>query len=132
MRVAQFGFEGEARNPHLPHNWTVRSVGYSGTHDNDTSAGWYAGLDRQSRERVADYLGTSPAQVVAALTRTVLASVAQLAILPMQDLLGLGREARMNTPGTAQGNWTWQFVWPDVPAVLATRYLRWNQLYGRN
>jgi 4-alpha-glucanotransferase len=132
MRVAQFGFEGDARNPHLPHNWTVRLVGYSGTHDNDTSAGWYARLDRQSRERVADYLGTSPAQVVAALTRTVLASVAQLAILPMQDLLGLGREARMNTPGTAQGNWTWRFAWADVPALLATRYLRWNQLYGRN
>jgi 4-alpha-glucanotransferase len=132
MRVAQFGFDGRAQNPHLPHNWTVRSVGYSGTHDNDTSASWYAGLDAESRERVADYLGTSPARVVAALTRTVLASVAQLAILPMQDLLGLGREARMNTPGTTLGNWSWQFAWPDVPALLATRYLRWNQLYGRS
>ena len=131
MRVAQFGFDGDAANPHLLHNFSQRSVAYTGTHDNDTSAGWFAGLTPTERTLVGDYLGCSPAQVVPALTRAVLASVACIAIVPMQDLLGLGREARMNTPGTTAGNWSWNFSWPDVPEVLAARCLRWNQIYGR-
>jgi 4-alpha-glucanotransferase len=65
------------------------------------------------------------------MTRAVLGSVAQLAIVPMQDLLGLGTEARMNLPGTVVGNWRWQFEWPHVPHWLAARCLRFNQLYGR-
>jgi 4-alpha-glucanotransferase len=131
MRVAQFGFGGDPANLHLPHNWMPRSIAYTGTHDNDTTAGWYSSLEPHTRELVADYVGAPPAGVVPALTRTVLASVAGLAVLPMQDLLGLGRDARMNTPGTTTGNWTWKFAWPDVPEGLAARCLRWNWLYGR-
>jgi 4-alpha-glucanotransferase len=131
MRIAQFGFDGDQRNVHVLHNWSARSVGYSGTHDNDTTAGWYAQLDPAAREFVADYLGCAPADAPRALARAVLASVAQLAIVPLQDLLGLGTEARMNLPGTIEGNWNWRFEWPDVAADLAARCARWNRLYGR-
>ena len=131
MRVAQFGFDGDPDNPHLPHNWRKRLVGYTGTHDNDTSAGWYASLDVLNRQLVADYLGVPSSQVVPALVRTVLASPARLALAPMQDLLGLGSEARMNTPATVGRNWGWRFEWPDVPEVLAARCRCWNHLYGR-
>jgi 4-alpha-glucanotransferase len=131
MRIAQFGFDGDPGNLHVPHRWTARSVGYTGTHDNDTSAGWYARLDAATRQFVADYLGATPAAAVTALVRTVLASVAGLAVVPMQDLLGLGTEARMNLPGTTTGNWTWRFAWNDVPAGLAERCERWNRVYGR-
>ncbi|MEI8297878.1 MAG: 4-alpha-glucanotransferase [Pseudomonadota bacterium] len=131
MRVAQFGFDGDGRNLHAPHNWIARCVAYTGTHDNDTTAGWLTHLDEYARGRVADYLGTSPAEAVDALTRTVLASVAGLAIVPMQDLLGRGSEARMNTPGTLEGNWEWRFTWQEVPGWLGARCRYWNQLYGR-
>ena len=131
MRVAQFGFDGDARNLHVPHNWPASAVAYTGTHDNDTTAGWYRTLAPASQALVTDYLGVTAAGVVAGLARSVLASVAELAVLPMQDLLGLGSEARMNTPGTASGNWVWRFAWSDVPASLAARCLRHNELYGR-
>ena len=131
MRVAQFGFDGEPNNLHVLHNFGPLAVAYTGTHDNDTTAGWYSTLEPKLRTEVADYLATSPAQVVPALTRAVLASVAVLAVVPMQDLLELGTAARMNLPGTVTGNWTWKFEWPEVPQVLAERCLRWNQLYGR-
>jgi 4-alpha-glucanotransferase len=132
MRVAQFGFDGEPNNLHVLHNFIPLSVAYTGTHDNDTSAGWYADLEPRLRAAVAEYLATSPAHVVPALTRAVLASVAVLAVVPMQDLLELGKEARMNLPGTVTGNWSWKFAWADVPEVLAERCRRWNQLYGRS
>lgn len=131
MRVAQFGFDGDPRNLHLPHNWVARCVGYTGTHDNDTTAGWFAHLDEAARRRVADYVGAAPADAVGGLIRTVLESVAVLAIVPMQDLLGLGTEARMNTPGKIEGNWAWRFAWRDVPEWLGARCRHWNGLYGR-
>ena len=131
MRIAQFGFDGDQRNVHVLHHWTERSVGYTGTHDNDTTAGWFHGLDAAAQQWVRDYLAAAPADVAAALSRAVLASVAELAIVPMQDLLGLGTEARMNLPGTTEGNWGWRFDWEDVPLDLAGRCARWNRIYGR-
>ena len=131
MRVAQFGFDGNSANLHLPHNWSTRSIAYTGTHDNDTTAGWFATLEPGLRAEVVDYLGAGADDLVPAMTRSLLASVAGLAVVPMQDLLGLGREARMNTPGTVTGNWSWVLAWSQVPASLATRCRRWNELYGR-
>jgi 4-alpha-glucanotransferase len=131
MRIAQFGFDGADTNVHVLHNWTAHSVGYTGTHDNDTTLGWFHHLDDGARQFVADYVGSSQDEVVVGLTRAVLGSVAQLAIVPMQDLLILGTEARMNLPGTVVGNWLWKFSWHEVPHWLAARCLRWNQLYGR-
>ncbi len=131
MRVAQFGFDGNSANLHLPHNWSPRAIVYTGTHDNDTTAGWFAGLAPEFRAQACDYLDSRAEAIVAALTRALLASVGVLAVVPMQDLLGLGREARMNTPGTVTGNWTWKLAWSQVPTGLAASCLKWNRLYGR-
>ena len=130
MRILQFAFDGSPENPYLPHNHVANSIVYTGTHDNDTTLGWYRSLETQARERVDDYLGTGRAQPEAAI-RAALGSVARLAIVPMQDLLGLGREARMNTPATTSGNWSWQFDWPQLPPDFVARWRHLNALYGR-
>lgn len=131
MRILQFAFGDTGSNPYLPHNHERRSVVYTGTHDNDTTLGWYRSLDDQQRTRVHEYLGCGPDGVVHAMLRAALASVADLAVVPLQDLLGLGSEARMNTPGTTQGNWRWAFGWQQIPADFTTRWRHMNQLYGR-
>jgi 4-alpha-glucanotransferase len=131
MRVLQFGFDGSGDNPHLPHMHREDSVVYTGTHDNDTSAGWAAALDPATRERVGFYLRAADAEIPEALARAALGSVARLAVLPMQDLLGLGSPARFNTPGTTAGNWAWRLPDGAASAGLATRWLRLNRAYGR-
>lgn len=131
MRVLQFGFDASAGNVHAPFRWTELSVGYTGTHDNDTTRGWFESLDPAARQYVLDYLGVPAERVVDALIRLALGSVARLAVVPMQDLLGLDASARMNTPGTSEANWSWGFEWEHVPADLGDRCRRWNELYGR-
>lgn len=132
MRVLQFAFDSDAENPYLPHNYERNTVAYTGTHDNNTLAGWwYDDCDDDLRERVRAYLGEPGEPVPDALERLLLASVAHLAVLPMQDILGLGGEARMNTPGTLEGNWRWR-LW-EIPAdgAFVARQRRLNELYGR-
>ena len=131
MLVFQFGFDGNPHNPHLPHNHVQHAVVYTGTHDNDTALGWFLSLDEALRECVRDYLGHPAEPMPQPLVRAVLASVAALAVVPMQDLLGLDGSARMNRPGLARGNWGWQL--PDTPfdAALAARFRRLLSLYGR-
>ena len=121
MAVAQFAFDGKPDNPHLPANAVPRSVAYTGTHDNDTTVGWYGGLSDEQRAEVQRALQlAAPPRVPEFLIDAVYDSAAQLAIVPMQDLLGLGTEARMNMPGTAAGNWRWRFSWNQVdPRVVA-------------
>jgi 4-alpha-glucanotransferase len=131
MRILQFGFDASTGNQHALHEWVPHSIGYTGTHDNDTTAGWYASLDPALRGKVQQYLDVPPERVVETMVRSVMRSVAKLAILPLQDLLGLGSEARMNTPGTIEGNWGWGFEWRDVPPDLGDRCRRMNELYGR-
>lgn len=131
MRILQFAFGDSAANPYLPHNHERRSVVYTGTHDNDTTLGWYRTLDAKLQARVNEYLGCRSEDAVQAMIRAALASVAQLAVVPLQDLLGLGSEARMNTPGTTQGNWRWSFEWEQIPADFAARWRHMNELYGR-
>jgi 4-alpha-glucanotransferase len=136
MRVMQFGFDGSPDNPHLAHNYTRFTVVYTGTHDNDTTLGWYRSLDAGTTRRVEDYLGCASAQLPAeqmptALLRAALASVAVLAVAPLQDLLGLGSEARFNTPGTVIGNWSWQFASGALTARLAGQLRAMNERYGR-
>jgi 4-alpha-glucanotransferase len=120
MAVAQFAFDGKPDNPHLPANAVPRSVAYTGTHDNDTTVGWYAGLSDSAREGVsrALHLSAQPS-VPEFLIDAVYDSAAQLAIVPMQDLLALGSGSRMNTPGTVAGNWQWRFSWNQVDPGLA-------------
>lgn len=131
MLIAQFAFDGSADNPYLPANQADDAVIYSGTHDNDTVVGWYRGLDDRSRDYVCRVLGCGPDDIPAALLRSVWASRAGTAVFPLQDLLGLGPEARMNTPSTVTGNWTWRFRWDEVPAGLAADCGRQAREAGR-
>ena len=109
MRVLQFAFGDDAGNPHLPHNYTGRCVVYTGTHDNDTTVGWFAVQDEQLRHRVRLYTGTDGSDINWAFIRLAMNSVAETAIFPLQDVLGLGGEARLNRPGHPHGNWTWRY-----------------------
>ena len=132
MRVLQFAFDGDGANPHRPYLHERACVAYTGTHDNDTTTGWYAHLDPHTAARVELYLGTSGVPAVPqALIRATLGSVARLAVVPVQDLLGLGSEARFNTPGTTSGNWAWRLPPAALDAGLASRYAALNSVYGR-
>src|SRR5882757_3115991 len=131
MRVLQFGFSGEATNPHLPHMHEHDSVVYTGTHDNDTTLGWYSTLPENARRGVDDFLRLTPGSMPEALTRTALGSVGNLAIVPAQDLLALGSEARLNTPGTASGNWSWRLGPGALTSDLAGHFRHLNGIYGR-
>ncbi len=108
MKVLQFAFD-TPENPYLPHNHVPNCVVYTGTHDNNTSVGWFQGLSEEERERVRAYLGRDGADIAWDLIRLALMSVADLVVIPFQDVLRLGAEARMNTPGLLGQNWAWRF-----------------------
>ncbi|KAJ9541057.1 hypothetical protein OSB04_027563 [Centaurea solstitialis] len=109
MAVLQFGFGSDSANPHLPHNHEQNQVVYTGTHDNDTIRGWWDVLPQEEKCNVLKYLSISAEDDISwALIQAALSSVAQTAIIPMQDILGLGSSARMNTPATQSGNWSWR------------------------
>ena len=121
MKILQFAFAGGPDNPYLPQNHEVLSVVYTGTHDNDTTLGWYKSCDSETRQTIREYLGTSEEDMPWPLISAALESVAGLAMIPMQDLLALGSEHRMNTPGSVGGNWEWRFHWDQLPDSLAGR-----------
>jgi 4-alpha-glucanotransferase len=131
MRVMQFGFDGSGDNVHLPHMYEPASVVYTGTHDNDTTVGWYTSLDPETRRRVDFYLRADAARMPQAMIHTLLGSVARLAVIPMQDLLGLGSEARLNTPGTVTGNWTWRLPESALTPQLAQDFGQRNRVFAR-
>ncbi|MGB9081250.1 MAG: 4-alpha-glucanotransferase [Desulfuromonadaceae bacterium] len=131
MKIVQFAFDSGPSNPYLPHNHQKKSVVYTGTHDNDTTAGWYGSLSDAQRKRVSYYVGGRGDDTVECLLRTVLMSVANTAIIPLQDLIRLGSEARMNVPGTAFGNWGWRFTWDMVSCDLAGHVREQVECYGR-
>ncbi len=131
MKILQFAFGGDASNPYLPHNHEKKSVVYTGTHDNDTTKGWYAMLTEAEKKHVAAYFGHPGEEMPWPLIRAALASVACLAMLPMQDILALDGEHRMNTPGTAEGNWRWRFSWEQVDPGLPAHLSGLMHLYGR-
>lgn len=118
MKILQFAFDSDARNPYLPHQHPRNALVFTGTHDNATSLAWWQSLDGAGKQRVRDYLDSPCRQMPWPLIRTALASPARMAIIPMQDLLGLGNEARMNLPGVADGNWNWRML-PEQMAQLA-------------
>ncbi|KAA3626204.1 MAG: 4-alpha-glucanotransferase [Proteobacteria bacterium] len=131
MCILQFAFDGDSSNPYLPHNHRSNRVVYTGTHDNDTTVGWYAALPEETRQRLLAYLGHPQETMPWPLIRAALRSVARLAVVPLQDLLALDREHRMNTPGTSEGNWNWRFEWSRLEA-LDTKWLAGLlQSYGR-
>jgi 4-alpha-glucanotransferase len=111
MRVLQFAFDGEPDNPYLPHNYVPNTAVYTGTHDNPTTRGWYGDLPDRKRRTLSAYLGHAAGDttdIASELIRLAWSSVAALAMAPLQDLLDLGNEARMNVPGRAEGNWRWR------------------------
>jgi 4-alpha-glucanotransferase len=131
MRVLQFAFDADPANPHRPYLHERACVVYTGTHDNDTTLGWYSRLDAPTAARVDLYLGAGAGAMPEALIRAALGSVARLAIVPVQDLLGLGSEARLNTPGTVSGNWSWRLPPAALSGGLARRFAELNAVYGR-
>ena len=130
MKVLQFAFYGPD-SEYLPHRHPVNAVVYTGTHDNDTARGWYAGLKPEERERVWDYLGSDGSQIHWDLIRAAYSSVARRAIVPMQDVLGLGSEARMNTPAAPEGSWCWRAPEGAFAGEIAARLRRMAILTGR-
>ena len=131
MLILQFAFDGGPGNPYLPHNHSQNNVVYTGTHDNDTTLSWFSGLEAGHQDHVCRYLGDPSCGMPKALVQSALASVAKLAILPMQDLLGLGNGHRMNTPGTTAGNWDWRFSWDQVHEQDSAWLNERIQIYGR-
>jgi len=142
MAILQFAFGNDPHAPDFkPHNYSRNLVAYTGTHDNDTTAGWWAGTDEHStrsadeiereREHSRRYLGTDGNEPHWAFVRAVLASVADTAIVPAQDLLGLGSEARMNRPGTLSGNWRWRLAPGQLTGEIAHRLAAMTEIYDR-
>ncbi|MCW9012856.1 MAG: 4-alpha-glucanotransferase [Gammaproteobacteria bacterium] len=134
MKILQFAFDGDNNNIYLPHNHEQLSVVYTGTHDNDTSLGWYLNIEPHVKRYLHEYLGVQESKKLDMpwiLNRMALASVANLAILPMQDILSLGSDSRMNIPGTTENNWQWRFNWEQIWAGLPADLRKLNEIYGR-
>jgi 4-alpha-glucanotransferase len=132
MRVMQFGFGGgDGDAYHRPHSFPRRTVAYTGTHDSDTTAGWFKKLGATDRKNALDYFGGAAHSVHESAIRSLLASAADTAIFPVQDLLGLDNRARMNLPGTAEGNWGWRLPPGQLKASHAKQLRRMTQLTGR-
>ena len=134
MAVLQFAFGDDADNPYLPHNLKRNQVVYSGTHDNDTSLAWYDSLPQKTQDHVRHYLGVSGKNIGWDLFRASIKSVANYAIVPMQDLFSLGTEARFNNPGTESGNWIWRYSPEDLEAFFHDSHAYVNDIlkcYGR-
>ena len=130
MKVLQFAFS-EDDSPHLPHRHVPNCLAYTGTHDNDTARGWFEKLDEEGKRRVLDYLGSDGRTISWDLIRAAYASVAERAIVPLQDVFDLPSEARMNTPAFGAGNWGWRAVGEDFTEERAARLRRLAELTGR-
>lgn len=132
MKVLQFAFESEEESNFLPHQFTTTNcVCYTGTHDNDTTAGWYETASEFSRDKVRRYMNTDGSSVHFDFIRTCLGTIASYAIFPLQDALGVGKKGRMNCPGVAAGNWEWRFRKEMLTDELAGKLLELSHLYGR-
>jgi len=133
MKVLHFAFDSDRANPFLPFNYVDRNcVVYTGTHDNDTTVGWFQGRSPQEQQRVVDYLGCVCAEGIHwSLIRLALGSVANTAIFPLQDVLGLANEARMNLPGSCEGNWGWRYETPQLTSHLTEHLASLTEIYGR-
>jgi 4-alpha-glucanotransferase len=131
MRILQFAFAGDASDRFLPHNHEPDTVVYTGTHDNDTTAGWWASATDKERHHARGYLATDGHDMPWTLIRAAMASVGDTAVHPMQDVLALPTECRMNFPGQESGWWGWRFQWSQVQPWHAGRLLELSSLYGR-
>jgi 4-alpha-glucanotransferase len=131
MRILHYAFGSGAENRDLPHNHVQNSVVYTGTHDNDTTVGWYKKADKSARNHCRQYLSSNGREIHWDMICSAMSSVADTAIIPMQDLLGLGSNARMNRPATSGGNWSWRLLEGEMNEKLAMRLFEVTRLYGR-
>ena len=131
MRILQFAFAENAGHAYLPHNYAVNTVAYTGTHDNNTSVGWWQGVSPRERAFAQHYLGTDGNSIQWSLMRALSCSVAQLVVYPMQDVLGLDGSCRMNVPGVPTGSWEWRFAWSQVDAWHAKVLREMGAVHGR-
>jgi 4-alpha-glucanotransferase len=131
MKVLQFGFGSTPDDQFLPHNFTRDWVVYTGTHDNDTTVGWYKKASEKERDYVRRYLGRDGSDIAWDLIRLAWSSVAQTAMTTAQDLLSLDSFARMNTPSVASGNWQWRVLPGALNDVIAARLRELTMVYGR-
>ncbi len=132
MKVLQFAFDSREESDYLPHNYTHNCVVYTGTHDNDTVMGWIPAMSRKDLAFAKKYIGVKrTSDICSNLIRMAYASVADTAIIPIQDYLELGSEARINTPSTLGGNWEWRMSAQDCTSQLAARMLELATVYGR-
>lgn len=132
MKLLHFAFDSGPGNGFLPYNYPHNCVVYAGTHDNNTTVGWFEARSPEEKQRVWDYLGGEPTEGIHwAMMRLVLASVGKLAILTLPDLLALGEEGRMNLPGRAEGNWDWRYTPQQLAPEIRDRLAQLTQLYGR-
>jgi 4-alpha-glucanotransferase len=131
MRVLQFAFASDPDDPFLPHNYVANCVAYTGTHDNDTTRGWCDKVPEKERSFCLRYLACDGRDIAWDMMRAIWASVANLAIAPLQDALSLGGEARMNFPSREAGNWGWRMSEDALSESLSARLAELNFLYGR-
>ena len=131
MKILQFGFENREENNFLPHNFVRKCVWYTGNHDNDTNLGWYKHAYESSKDKLRRYFSTDGYDICWILIRACLASVANMAIIPMQDVLSLDSWARLNTPGVAEGNWAWRYKSQDLTPALEVRLFENCKMFGR-
>jgi 4-alpha-glucanotransferase len=132
MKVLQFAFAADAADPFLPHNYPPNCVVYTGTHDNDTTAGWYQAAGESERDFCRRYLARDGSDIAWDFIRLAWSSVANMAVAPLQDVLALGTEARMNLPGRASGNWGWRFTADQLTDFARSRLAETTRLYGRS
>ncbi len=132
MKILQFGFDPYGDSEYMPHNYNKNSVVYPGTHDNMPIKGWFKTLNREQKQYVYDYLQVKrPKDVPAKMIKACLASVSDMAVIPLQDYLELGNEARFNIPSTLGGNWLWRFDPKMVTEELALKIANWTKIYRR-
>ncbi|MGO8672449.1 MAG: 4-alpha-glucanotransferase [Capsulimonadaceae bacterium] len=131
MKILEFAFSDDPLQEYLPHNYAPNCVVYSGTHDNDTVVGWYEKATDREKHYYHQYTGGTGKDVAWDFLRLAFSSVADMAVVPLQDVLGLGSEARMNTPGTAAGNWGWRYRQDQLTSALAERLHAATYAYGR-
>jgi 4-alpha-glucanotransferase len=132
MKVLQFAFDGDSENPLMPHNYTRDYVVYTGTHDNDTTTGWYQSLGAETADFLRRYLARDGHDIAWDLVRLAFASVADTAVIPLQDLMKLDSDARMNFPSRAEGNWQWRFQPWMLTDEIAGRLRELTELYNRH
>lgn len=131
MCILQFAFSGGQSNPYLPHNYQQNLVAYTGTHDNDTIAGWWNSASEEEKAFAKQYLGSDGQDIVWDMMRALSKSVANTVIFPMQDVLGLSGDHRMNFPGQPAGNWEWRFSWDQVLPEIAKKLVKMSADHGR-